>query len=73
MDGLYTNRGMSEAEAADRMARGTAGARAVWLIASETSMWDQRGLTERWLAEHGTPTLHADFERVSVTRYELHP
>ena len=73
MDGLYTNGGMSEAEAADRMARGTAGARAIWLIASEASMWDQRGLTEQWLAEHGTPALHADFERVSVTRYELHP
>ncbi len=72
-DGLYTNGGMSEAEVADRMARGTAGTRAVWLIASEASMWDQRGLTERWLAAHGTPTLHADFERVSVTRYELHP
>jgi len=73
MDGLYTNAGMSEAEAADRMARGTAGARAAWLIASEAPMWDQRGLTEQWLAAHGTPSLHADFERVSVTRYELHP
>lgn len=73
LDGLYTNTGMSAAEAADRMARGTAGARAAWLIASETSMWDQRGLTEQWLAAHGTPSLHADFERVSVTRYELQP
>ena len=73
IDGLYTNNGMTEAEAGDRMTRETAGARAVWLIASETPMWDQRGLTERWLVEHGTPTRHADFERVSVTRYELHP
>ena len=73
VDGLYTNNGMSEAEAADRMANGTAGAKAVWLIASETPMWDQRGLTERWLVEHGTPTAHADFERVSVTRYERNP
>ena len=73
MDGLYSNNGMSEAEAADRMARGTAGAKAVWLIASEASMWDQRGLTEQWLAEHGILTDHADFERVSVTRYELRP
>ena len=73
MDGLYTNNSMTEAEAADRMARGTAGAGAVWLIASEAPMWDQRALTERWLAEHGAPTAHADFERVSVTRYELHP
>ena len=45
----------------------------LWLIASETPMWDQRGLTERWLAEHGTPTHRADFERVSATRYELQP
>jgi mannosyltransferase len=73
IDGLYTNNGMTEAEAADRMTRAIAGAEAVWLIASEASMWDQRGLTERWLVEHGTPTRHADFERVSVTRYELHP
>jgi hypothetical protein len=73
MDGLYTNNGMTEAEAADRMVRGTAGAKAVWLISSEAPMWDQRGLTERWLAEHGAPTAHADFERVSVTRYELYP
>jgi hypothetical protein len=73
MDGLYSNNGMTEAEAADRMARGTAGARAVWLIASEAPMWDQRGLTERWLAEHGVPTDQADFERIAVTRYELRP
>ena len=73
MDGLYTNNGMTEAEAADRMARGTAGVKAIWLIASETPMWDQRGLTARWLAEHGTPTHRADFERVAVTRYELQP
>jgi mannosyltransferase len=73
VDGLYTNNGMSEAEAANRMVSETAAAKAVWLIASEASMWDQRGLTERWLADHATPALHADFERVSVTRYELHP
>ena len=73
VDGLYTNNGMSEAEAANRMVSETAAAKAVWLIASEAPMWDQRGLTARWLADHATPALHADFERVSVTRYELHP
>ena len=73
VDGLYTNNGMSEAEAANRMVSETAAAKAVWLIASEAPMWDQRGLTARWLADHATPVLHADFERVSVTRYELHP
>ena len=49
MDGLYTNNSMTEAEAADRMARGTAGAGAVWLIASEAPMWDQRA-ADRTLA-----------------------
>ncbi len=71
LDGLYTNAGMSETEAETRMTLGAAGAHAAWLIASETAMWDERGLTESWLAAHGTPGDHADFERVSVTRYEL--
>jgi len=71
VDGLYTNSGMSEAEVAARMASDTAGVQAVWLIASEVSMWDERGLVEQWLAAHGTVTRHAEFARVSVTRYEL--
>jgi mannosyltransferase len=70
-DGLYTNNGMDEAEAADRMATGMTGAGAVWLIASEAPMWDVRGLTEGWLAAHGTVTHHAEFARVTVTRYQL--
>lgn len=71
LDGPYTNHGMSEAEVADRLARATAGARAVWLIASEVPLWDQRGLTEKWLAGHAAATHHAEFARVAVTRYEL--
>jgi hypothetical protein len=71
LDGPYTNSGMNEAEVADRMARGTAGASAAWLIAAEVPLWDQRGLTEKWLAAHATVTQHAEFARVSVTRYEL--
>jgi hypothetical protein len=34
-------------------------------------MWDQRGLTRAWLSNNGKATDQADFERVSVTRYEL--
>jgi hypothetical protein len=71
LDGPYTNNGMAEGEAADRMAAGATGARAAWLIASETPMWDARGLTEQWLAAHGNVTHRAEFARVSVTRYEL--
>lgn len=71
LDGPYTNSGMSEAEVGDHMARGTEGATAAWLIASEVPLWDQQGLAERWLAAHATATHHAGFARVSVTRYEL--
>ncbi len=71
MDGPYTNRGMSEAEVAAWMARGIGDAPAVWLIASEVAMWDARGLTEQWLAAHGTVTMRAEFTRVTVTRYLL--
>lgn len=69
MDGPYTNNGATEAAVADEMARGTAGWRAAWLVASEVPMWDARDLTRKWLSAHGTITHHADFTRVSVTRY----
>ncbi len=71
MDGPYTNRGMSEAEVAAWMARGIGDAPAVWLIASEVPMWDERRLTEQWLEAHGTAQLRAEFTRVTVTRYVL--
>ena len=46
-------------------------ARAVWLIASEAPMWDERNLTEAWLNRRGAITDHAEFARVAVTRYAL--
>ena len=71
MDGPYTNRGESETSIDELMARGTAGTRAAWLIATEVSLWDARDLARSWLASHGTVTDQADFTRVSVTRYVL--
>jgi mannosyltransferase len=71
LDGPYTNSGMSESTLAEQMGSSTAQAQAVWLIASEVPMWDSRGLTQAWLAAHGSITDHTDFARVSVTRYEL--
>jgi 4-amino-4-deoxy-L-arabinose transferase-like glycosyltransferase len=43
----------------------------VWLIASETSLWDTRNLLQRWLEAHGAPTQQHSFAQVTVTRYEL--
>jgi uncharacterized membrane protein len=71
IDGPYTNDGLGEDAVAEIIATGTAQAPAVWLVASEMSMWDQRGLTQAWLASHGTVTDHAEFARVAVTRYDL--
>jgi len=71
VDGPYTNQGMTEAELAAKMTDKTTGARAVWLIASEASMWDARGLTQAWLDRYGTVTERAEFARVTVTRYQL--
>jgi hypothetical protein len=62
---------MSEAELDAVLAQGTAGTRGVWLIASETAMWDERNLTESWLSRHGAITAQAEFARVTVTRYAL--
>ena len=71
IDGPYTNDGLSEPAVAELMTNGIGGAAAVWLIASEAPMWDDRGLTQAWLAAHGIVTDRAEFTRVAVTRYEL--
>jgi mannosyltransferase len=70
-DGLYTNAGMVSEEAARLMAEITAGSRVVWFVATETPMWDERGLVQAWLDQHATRTDEAQFTRVAVYRYEL--
>ena len=71
LDGPYTNNGMSEADLDAEMTHGTGDARAVWLIASEMPMWDERNLTDSWLSGRGAITDHAEFARVAITRYVL--
>lgn len=70
-DGPYTNNDNSPQQVADEMRRATQGAPAAWLIASEDTLWDERGLTRNWLATHGQPSDAAQFTRVEVIRYEL--
>ena len=70
-EGLYTNGGMEPAEADQRMEQLTAGSAGVWLGATETTLWDERGLVQAWLEEHGIKTAEAHFVRVDVTGYEL--
>ncbi len=68
-DGLYTNGGMTEAQAAGQMAGLTAGQQTVWLLKSEAEMWDRRDLVQRWLEAHCQRTAEAHFERVDLYRY----
>jgi len=68
-EGLYTNAGMTPDEAARQMAGLTGGSPEVWLVATEVSMWDERGLVQGWLDEHGTLAEQAGFTRVTVYRY----
>jgi mannosyltransferase len=77
-DGLYTNHVagdgsylMSEDETAARMTGMTWPYERVWLITSESAMWDTRGLVETWLDAHGTPLAQASFMWVEVTLYAL--
>jgi len=70
-EGLYTNGGMPAGEVDHRMAELVSGSNAVWLVASEASMWDERGLVQAWLDSHATITEMARFVKVTVTRYEL--
>jgi hypothetical protein len=71
VDGPYTNGGMAEAAVASYLKQAVGAAPAAWLIASEAALWDREGLTEAWLAEQGAMTAHAEFARVTVTRYRL--
>jgi hypothetical protein len=60
---------MSEQEAAGQMREITRGHEAVWLIATEVTIWDERNLVQRWLDEHLQRVSEAHFARVDVYRY----
>lgn len=77
-EGLYTNHRapdgsylMSEQEAAYRMREMTAGYNLVWLVATETRMWDERGLVQAWLEANGERVDEAHFMQVDVYQYAL--
>lgn len=70
-EGPYTNYGQPPEEVARQMEGLTAGYRRVWLVLSEPEMWDRRGLTRRWLEEHGQPLERQTFARVEVVCYHM--
>ncbi len=75
-EGLYTNHRapdgsylMSEQEAARRMQEMTTGYDVVWLVATEATTWDERGLVQAWLEANTQRVDKAQFARVDVYRY----
>ena len=77
-DGLYTNHRspgglyqMSEGQAAQQMKAITQGHNAAWLVATEVSMWDERGLVKQWLDQNAQRVTEAHFNRIDVYRYDL--
>jgi hypothetical protein len=49
----------------------TAGHDAVWLVASEAGMWDQRGLVQAWLEANAQRVDEGHFLWVGVYRYAM--
>lgn len=77
-DGLYTNhRGAGGAYLTTEEATGflmaqiVRGYERIWLVTSETEMWDARGLVQGWLESNGERMERATFARVDVYRYRL--
>lgn len=75
-EGLYTNHRapdgsylMSQRDAAVRLREMTSGYDVIWLVATETAMWDQRGLVQAWLEDNAQRVDEAHFAQVDVYRY----
>ena len=72
-DGPWTNDGKTE-ESAGQLMASTVGEHAqIWLVSSESWLWDERGLTRAWLEAHAQLVDSAGFARVDVFRYEIQP
>jgi 4-amino-4-deoxy-L-arabinose transferase-like glycosyltransferase len=71
IEGLYTNWGMTPSEVDKRMVDAVSDGGVVWLVETESALWDERGLVKDWLDRKAVQTSVVEFTRVSVYRYEL--
>jgi len=76
-DGLYTNRNNElpeeqvVAEVNTQMKEIIGDAQTVWVIYSETPMWDQKRFMERWLEENSDTVESEDFYHAHVRKYKF--
>jgi hypothetical protein len=71
MDAPYTNSGMGAQAVAEEMAEATQGYGEVWLVVSESELWDKRELVQQWLDDNGTLLGKRSYARVDLFLYSL--
>jgi len=71
LEGPWANNGTSEAQVGDTMARTLEAYPEVWLVASESWLWDSRDLTRAWLDQHAQVIESASFALVDVYHYRV--
>jgi mannosyltransferase len=73
IDGVYTNAGMSEAEAGLQLEGIAELYPRVWIFESEVVMWDERGLTREWFDANARLLRRDELRGVTVSLYEMAP
>jgi mannosyltransferase len=71
LEGPWTNDGKAETQVADGLTKQLQGYSDIWLVASESWLWDSRGLTQAWLNQHAHLIESASFTLVDVYHYDL--
>jgi mannosyltransferase len=70
-EGPYTNYGNPPEETAAYLEGITSGYERVWLVLSESEMWDARGLTPAWFQAYGRLVEEVVLNRVTVSCWDL--
>jgi mannosyltransferase len=71
LEGPWTNDGKPEVETSQAMAQLLAGYEDVWLVVSESWLWDSRDLARTWFDQHAHLLDSASFTLVDVYHYDL--
>jgi uncharacterized membrane protein len=71
LDGPWTNEDRAEEQVAEEMGRLVQSYRDVWLVASESWLWDSRDLARAWFTQHAQLVESAHFVLVDVYHYRL--
>lgn len=71
LEGPWTNDGRSTESVAQQISEATQEYTTLWLVASESWLWDKRDLTRAWLREHAELLAAGSFVRVEVYHYRL--